>query len=113
MGWIVGAIIAFFVLVAFLALIGFAWYGTTPTNVRMYPGYMYFPFFFPFGFLLFFLAIILIVRLVFWRSWGWGYRGRRGYYGIDSKEILKRRYARGEITKDQFEQMLRDIEQHQ
>jgi putative membrane protein len=112
MGWIIGAIIAFFLLAAVLAWIGFAWYGTTPTYVRMYPGYMYFPFFFPFGILFFFLAIFVIVRLVFWRSWGWGYWGRRAYYGMDSKEILKRRYARGEITKDQFEQMLRDIEQH-
>lgn len=77
-----------------------------------YPAY-HFWFFFPFGFLFFFLFIFLILRLVFWRGYrGWGYWGHRRYWG-DAKEILRQRYARGEITKDQFEQMLRDLEQHQ
>lgn len=69
-------------------------------------------FFFPFGFFFIFFIVFAIGRLLFW-PWGWGWR--RGYwhdYG-DSKEILRRRYARGEVTKDQFDQMMRDLEQHQ
>jgi len=59
----------------------------------------------------FFLFIVLffISRLVFWPM-GWGWR-RRYWYG-DAREILRQGYARGEITKDQYEQMKRDLEQH-
>jgi len=34
-----------------------------------------------------------------------------GGYHDGAAEILRRRYASGEITKDQFDQMMRDIEQ--
>jgi len=76
--------------------------------------YAYYPFpffFFPFGFI-FFFVIFFVVRGLFW---GWGWRGgySRGYwrghgYG-DATEILRQRYARGEINKDQFDQMMRDL----
>lgn len=82
--------------------------------------YTYYPFpffFFPFGFLIFFFAIFFVVRVLFWgvgRSWGWGggysrgyWRGY-GYYG-SATEILRQRYAKGEISKDQFDQMTRDL----
>lgn len=50
------------------------------------------------------------------RGWGWGWRGGysrgywrgQGYYG-GATEILRQRYAKGEITKDQFDQMMRDL----
>jgi putative membrane protein len=84
--------------------------------VRGYPGpgpyYMGTYFFFPFGFLIFILIALFAVRWIFW-GWGW----RRGYgrnhwgYGGDAKEILKRRYARGDITKEQFDQMKKDIDE--
>ena len=66
-------------------------------------------FYFPFGFILVFFIIFVVGRVLFW-PWGW----RRGYgrdYG-DAKDILRRRYARGEITKEQFDQMIRDIQQN-
>ncbi|MDA4112546.1 MAG: SHOCT domain-containing protein [Thaumarchaeota archaeon] len=70
-------------------------------------------FFLPFGFLFFILIAFFVVRSLFW-GWGWrrggGYRGNWGY-GEDAKEILKRRYARGEITKEQFDQMKKDIDE--
>ncbi len=73
-------------------------------------------FFFPFGFIFFFIFIFFIGRLLFWPfwGWGWGWRHRYGYrYGYDdAHEILRQRYAKGEITKDQFDQMMRDLEQH-
>ena len=67
--------------------------------------------FFPFGILFFILIGFFIIRIAFWP-------GRRGYYGRwqgwnDPNEILRRRYARGEITKEQFEQMKRDLGQTQ
>ncbi|HEV2390507.1 MAG TPA: SHOCT domain-containing protein [Nitrososphaerales archaeon] len=88
---------------------------------RPYPYYPFPFFFFPFGFLIFFFAIFFVVRVLFWGlgrgfGWGWGWRGgySRGYwrgYGYydDATEILKQRYAKGEINKDQFEQMMRDL----
>jgi putative membrane protein len=36
---------------------------------------------------------------------------REGESGTDALEILRRRYARGEIDKHQYEAMLRDLEQ--
>jgi uncharacterized membrane protein len=66
-------------------------------------------FFFPIGFLIFILFLFLIFRFAFW-GWGWGWRRRGYYYYSDSKEILRQRYARGEITKEQFDQMMRDIQ---
>jgi len=45
-----------------------------------------------------------------WLFWPW-----RGYYPyqhrIDAVSIVRERYAKGEITKEQFEQMLRDLRQ--
>jgi putative membrane protein len=69
-------------------------------------------FFFPFGFFFFLLFLFFVFGGFRW--WGWG--GWRGYpmtwgYHDGASEILRQRYARGEITKDQFDQMMRDIEQ--
>jgi uncharacterized membrane protein len=45
-----------------------------------------------------------------WGPMGWRrYRSRR-YWGGDEYQILRERYAKGEITKDQFDQMMRDLE---
>ena len=70
-------------------------------------------FFFPFGFLIIILVAFFALRLVFW-GWGWGWRGGygRGGWGYgNAKEILSRRYARGEITKEQFDQMKKDLDE--
>jgi putative membrane protein len=71
-------------------------------------------FFFPFGFIFFLFFLFFIFGWFRW--WGWGWWGWRGYpmmwgYHDSAAEILRQRYARGEISKDQFDQMLRDIEQ--
>jgi uncharacterized membrane protein len=76
-----------------------------------YPFYR--PFFFPFG-LLFGIFLIFIIfgalRWVFW-PWGWGYRRSHWRYRDESYYIVRQRYARGEITKEQFQQMMRYLQE--
>ena len=114
--WFVWVVAALLIVVA-LGIVGvlFAHF-YYPTTMPMYYGYPFFGWwFFPFGFIFFFLFIFLIARLIFWPLGGWGGRRRYWYrYGYgDSREILRRRYAMGEITKDQYDQMMTDLEQHQ
>jgi putative membrane protein len=52
------------------------------------------------------LLLMMLFRSSAWRS---GYH-RMGYQQSDqAEEILRQRYARGEVTKEQFDQMLRDL----
>jgi putative membrane protein len=93
--------------IGFIAAIAFHGYPSPP------PG-AYYPYFgwwfFPFGIFFLFIFLFFVSRLIFWPM-GWGWR-RRYWYGYgDATEILRQRYARGEITKEQFEQMKRDLEQ--
>ena len=72
----------------------------------------YFPFF-GFGFVLLGILAFALISGLFFRP----YR-RRMYYGggwyrnDSAMESLRQRYARGEITRDQFEQMASDLERH-
>ena len=100
--------------IAFITLIAFHPYTTPPTVMAGYPFYGWW--FFPFGFFVFIFVVFFAFRFIFWGFWGWGWR-RRYWYGYgygygDAHEILRQRYARGEITKEQFDQMTRDLEQH-
>ena len=71
--------------------------------------------FFPFRFG--WVGGILLILIVFWvAKWFlWPWRRREGeYYSQsyphgDAELILKDRYAKGEITKEQFEQMMSDL----
>jgi uncharacterized membrane protein len=47
-----------------------------------------------------------------WAPWGWGmgFRWRRFREYEKALEVLRERFARGEITKEQFDQMLKDLE---
>jgi putative membrane protein len=113
--WAIIGISVFAILVAATILSGLFLF----PRVTRTPFYYFFPFF-PFGFFFFaFLWIFIIfgvLRWFFWWPWGWGYRRRwgyywgRGYYGDDAYQILRERYAKGEITKDQFEQMSQDLD---
>jgi len=99
--------------VAFFAILAIHGYPSVPAGT--YYGYPFIGwwFFFPFGIFFLFIILLFVSRLIFWPMGG-GWRRRYGYgYGYgDANEILRQRYARGEITKDQFEQMKRDLEQH-
>ena len=112
-GWLILALLLVAVVVFVGSILVHGYYAPT-TPYAGYPFYGWF--FFPFGFIFFFIIIFFIFRLAFWGFGGWGWRRRywygRGYGYGDAKEILRQRYARGEITKDQFDQMMRDLDQH-
>jgi len=98
--------------VAFLAILATHGYPSVPAGT--YYGYPPFGwwFFFPFGIFFLFIILLFVSRLIFWPM-GWG--RRRYWYGYgygNASEIVRQRYARGEITKEQFEQMKKDLEQH-
>jgi putative membrane protein len=55
-------------------------------------------------------AVSWVVRAVFWAVRGPGDGYRRGWYRDDpAEEIARVRYARGELTREQFEQIRRDL----
>jgi len=63
------------------------------------------------------LIVLFVIAYVIWRSCGWGggcgssHYGHYNSYGDkeNAMEILRQRYARGEISKEQYEQMKKDI----
>ena len=114
-GWGVVALIAILAILIVSGLaFGAARAASAPAAVG-YPYYGFFPFgfvFFPFGFIFFFFIVFFVFRFLFWGWGGWGRYRWYGYYRGEPAEIVKERYARGEITKEQFEQMMRDLEQH-
>ena len=62
-------------------------------------------------FMVFVGLLLLISRLVFWGTWrvhrrpSWSYRD-------ESLEILRGRYARGEITKEQYLEIKKTLEEN-
>ncbi len=113
------AIVALVSIVAIFATIGLILYyipgPAAPIGVA-YP-------FYGFGFRLFFglFLIFAIFWFLRWAFWGWGWRYRRSYWGGEygywrhrdgSYYILRERYAKGEITKEQYDQMMRDLDEH-
>jgi putative membrane protein len=65
----------------------------------------------PFGWFLFiplFFIVFFALRFHWWGPWG----GRGWYHqGGSAMDILRERFARGEVTREQFEQMKKDIQQ--
>ena len=75
-------------------------------------GSFYFPGYFPGEFLLIFIFIFLglfVIRTMYWSS---RRKQWREHHGRNAPiRILRQRYARGEITKEQYDQMLHDLMQ--
>ncbi len=117
--WIIIGVLLLATVVAGLA--SFVYYLVLGHPLFAFSGFRPFfliPFFGFGGFILFLLILGFGLRLIFrpWRRWGQygrgGYYGR-GYYGYDpAMQALRERYARGEITKDQFDSMASDLERH-
>lgn len=84
--------------------------GNTVTSMPIYyPGQFWMPFFWVWPL----VGVFFVVWVIGWAfSWPWRSRGSRygRRWGDPAHQILRERYARGEITKDQFDQMMRDLE---
>jgi putative membrane protein len=78
----------------------------------MYYDYGFYPFHIIGGILSIIFWIFLILLLVRFLRGGRWHRSRmwRDWHESSAIEILKERYAKGEITKEQFEQMKKDVE---
>lgn len=64
---------------------------------------------FPLGFFAFWVFVWLVVR-----PWAWGgywYRGGGWAHRAGAEEILRERFARGELSKDQLRRMIGDLEE--
>lgn len=61
--------------------------------------------------MLFWLALVVLVVVLIWRLLDDGGRNGARHEGADETplEILEKRYARGEIDRDEFERMKREL----
>jgi putative membrane protein len=112
---VIGTVIAILiVIVLVIVIVSLLW--NWPNGTFQEPGR--FPYWF-FGLFLFLIFFGLIVRLIFWALLGPRYRwrywdyGRYGGYGGSAEEILDQRYAKGEITREQYLQMKDDLYKRQ
>ncbi len=107
--WILIPVVAVAAFVTF-AIVGFLTYGAAGPG--SWPWWGFFPWF-PFVGIGIFFGFLFLFGAFRW-SWGpWaGYGG--GYRGHEdqSRAILRERYARGEITRQQFDEMRRDLDEH-
>ncbi len=55
------------------------------------------------------LLIVGVVVLVVWAVRRFSERGSQGSGAGSAREILQVRYAKGEITREQYQQMLKDL----
>jgi putative membrane protein len=105
--WIFPAVVVGVVLVILVAFL--VWFALDGPGTGANGGYA--PrgwFFFPFGFLILLFVLFMIIRIAFWSvRWGRGGGGGGRRYGPNA--ILRARYARGEITREQYLQMQRDL----
>ena len=108
-GW---GITGLLVLLAAVIVLWAVFRGPIPGPGAYYGFLPFFPFSFGWGWGIF--LIFIIFWMVRWFVWPWGGRYSRRYwrYGDEAYNILRQRYAKGEVTKEQFEQMMRDLEQH-
>lgn len=111
-GFIAWGIIGLIVLIGISILIPFLF--TTPISSGVHLPLALFPFHFGFIGIIFLIFIIfLISRWIFWSN-NCGNSSRYHSQNIsngDLQNVLKERYAKGEITKEQFEQIKKDLEQ--
>ena len=109
--WISWGFFAMFVLIGVAAVLAVLTRGTPSGSAAMFP----FGFSWVWGIFGFFF--FLWIFSWFFRPWGWGrwwrWGGPYGYYRPwgheDAIEILRARYARGELTKEQFDSMMQDL----
>ena len=103
---VVWGLVGLFVLVGISIALSWLFFSVRPVGT-FYP---FFPFGWFGGLFLFFLILVWVARWIFWPwRYAWGPHGHRPDAAF---QILRERYARGEITKEQYDQMARDLPQH-
>lgn len=103
--WLVPLILVASFLIIALVGVGLGWHPGGP------PGSAPVPFFwplFPLGFLVLVLVGFFLFRWALWGGRGWPGHGRWG--PLSAREVLRWRYARGELTTEQFRQMSRELD---
>jgi len=104
-GWVVvvGVVLAAVAVLLLLVVLYPSWFGAGP------PGSRYGAF--GGAFLLFFVLIVVffVVRVAFWTSRAGRYRGGGPGYGNRPLMVARMRYARGEISREQYEQIVQDL----
>ena len=108
-----GLAISALVIAIFAILLLFIVLGSTDSGMMM--GRRYFPFW-GFGIIITILIVMFIVRMIVWVGFGYpSHRYSRLYWQNGPlqregpEQILDNRYARGEITRDQYLQMQDDL----
>ena len=114
--WIgIGFLVIFAVLVASMIYFMFTYGSSIMPGTATSTPYYWFPFGWIWVFFVFFLIFGLLRFAIWGPRWWWGGYGYRhsGSYGRQNEafHILRERYARGEITKEQYESMMRDLYQ--
>ena len=114
--WILVPVAA--VVAIFVVIVGISLYYNHGSPASQYYGPTYFGWgfgwpFFGFGWILiplFFIFIFFGLRWIFWGGWGWGRQWgiSRSYYD-PAIQTLRERLARGEITKEQFDDIERKL----
>jgi putative membrane protein len=116
--WLFGGLAALFVLIGLAVVVSVTvsiWRGQSPYWMNHVAPWNWF--FGLIGLVIVLLILFWLLRVAFWFASGRAYDRRayrayrRGYYrGDDSAvTIARERYARGEISKAQFDQILRDL----
>jgi len=104
MKWVLVPVLLLAGLAVVAVATSFYWHAAAPQAYGWWPwaplGWF---FFIPVFFVAFF-----VLRFFWWGPWG----GHGWYYHEDSAmSVLRGRFARGEVTKEQFEQMRKDLAQ--
>ena len=109
-GFIALDIVGLIVLIGISIILPFLY--TTSVFSGVHPQFASFPFHFGFIGIVFLIFIILLIsRWVFWSNRCGDSSRYYSQYSINdsAQNILKERYAKGEITKEQFEQIKKDL----
>jgi uncharacterized membrane protein len=105
----IAAVFVVLALAVLLVAVDPGWFGLSSSGSPTRYG----PFVGPFFFLFLLIVAFFVLRVAFWGARASRYRaqgGPGGPYGRDRPAMVARmRYARGEITKEQFDQIMEDL----
>lgn len=101
---------------ALCLVFGSLWFFSAFSRSRLYSGYYGMPMMrwgggWGMGLGVIGVVFVCFLAMMIFRNALWGSGGHRmGHWQSDqAEEILRQRYARGDVTKEQFDQMLRDL----